>query len=73
MLTKDKHVKRDTNALAMFFHSYLFDKLDNTLLDQIKSDTLVKHNGTVRHLKPCKIRVEVAWESGKGWEQGNPC
>ncbi len=31
MPTKDKNVKRDTNALAMLFHSYLYDKLDNAL------------------------------------------
>ncbi len=33
---------------------------------QIKSNILVKHNGTVGRLKPCKIRVEGAWKSGKG-------
>ncbi len=33
MLTKDKNVNRDTNALAMQFHSYLYDKLDNVLSD----------------------------------------
>ncbi len=43
------------------------------LLYQIKSNILVKHNGTVERLKPCKIRVEGAWKSGKGREQGKPC
>ncbi len=33
MLAKDKNVKHDTNALATLFHSYLYDKLDNALLD----------------------------------------
>ncbi len=31
MLTKDKNVKRDTNALAMLSYSYLYDKLNNAL------------------------------------------
>ncbi len=31
MLTKDKNVKRDTIALVMLFHSYLYDKLDDAL------------------------------------------
>ncbi len=30
-LTKDKNVKRDTNALTMLFFSYPYDKLDNVL------------------------------------------
>ncbi len=33
MLTKVKNVKRDTNALAMLFNTYLYDKLDNALRD----------------------------------------
>ncbi len=33
MLTKDKNVKRDTNALAMLSYSYLYDKLNNALSD----------------------------------------
>ncbi len=33
MLTKDQNVKRDANALAMSSVPYLYDKLDNTLLD----------------------------------------
>ncbi len=33
MLTKDKNVKRDNNALAMLLYSYLYDKLDNALSD----------------------------------------
>ncbi len=33
MLTKDKNVKRDTNALAMLSYSYLNDKLNNALSD----------------------------------------
>ncbi len=43
------------------------------LTNQIKSNILVKHYGTVGRLKPCKIKVEGAWESGKGREQGEPC
>ncbi len=31
MLTKDKHVKRDTNALAMLSNFYIYDKLNYTL------------------------------------------
>ncbi len=37
MLTKDKNVKRDTNALAMLLYSYLYDKLDNAL----KNDSFI--------------------------------
>ncbi len=33
MPTKNKNVKRDTDALAVLFHSYLGDKLDNALKD----------------------------------------
>ncbi len=33
MLTKDKNVKRDTDALAMLSYSYLNDKLNNGLSD----------------------------------------
>ncbi len=33
MLTVNKNVKRETNALAILFHSYLYDKLDNALED----------------------------------------
>ncbi len=33
MLTKDKNVKRDTNGLATFIYSYLYDILDNALKD----------------------------------------
>ncbi len=33
MLTKDENVKRDTNALAMLFNSYLYDKLNSALSD----------------------------------------
>ncbi len=33
MLTKDRNVKRDTNALAMLFYSYLYDKLGNALYE----------------------------------------
>ncbi len=33
MLTKDKNVKRDNYALAVSLYSYLYDKLDNELLD----------------------------------------
>ncbi len=39
---------------------------------QIKSNILVKHNGTVGRLKLCKIKVEGVWESGKGRDQGEP-
>ncbi len=35
-------------------------------IKSIDSNILVKHDGTVGHLKPCKIREEGAWESGKG-------
>ncbi len=45
----------------------------NDQINQINSNILVLHNGTAGRLKPCKIRVEGAWESGKGWEQGKPC
>ncbi len=31
MLTKDKNVKRDINALAVLSYSYLYDKFDNAL------------------------------------------
>ncbi len=27
---------------------------------------MVKYNGTVGRLKPCKMLIEGAWESGKG-------
>ncbi len=30
---KRQNVKRDTNALAILFHFYLYDKLDNELQD----------------------------------------
>ncbi len=33
MLTKDKNVKRDTNALAMLSYSYLYDNLNSALSD----------------------------------------
>ncbi len=33
MLTKDKNIKRDTNALARLSYSYLYDKLNNALSD----------------------------------------
>ncbi len=33
MLTKDKNVKRDNNALAMLSFSYLYDKLNGALSD----------------------------------------
>ncbi len=33
MLTKDKNVKRDNNALTVSLYSYLYDKLDNALWD----------------------------------------
>ncbi len=33
MLTKDKNVKCDTNALAMLSYSYLYDRLNNVLTD----------------------------------------
>ncbi len=33
MLTKDKNVKCDTNALATLSYSYLYDKLNNALSD----------------------------------------
>ncbi len=33
MLTKDRSVKRDTNALTMLPYSYLYDKLSNVLSD----------------------------------------
>ncbi len=39
----------------------------------LKLNLLVNYNGTVRHLKACKIRIEGAWESRKGREEGNPC
>ncbi len=40
---------------------------------QTKSNLLVKYNDTVRHLKPCKIKIKGAWESSKVREQGKPC
>ncbi len=40
---------------------------------QLKSNLMVKHNSTVGRLKPCKLKIEGAWESRKGREQGNPC
>ncbi len=33
MLAKDQNVKRDTNALAMLFNSYLYDNLNSALSD----------------------------------------
>ncbi len=33
MLTKDKNVKRDTNAFVVLSDSYLYDKWDNALYD----------------------------------------
>ncbi len=33
MLTKDKNVKRDANALALLSYSYLYDKLNSALSD----------------------------------------
>ncbi len=39
----------------------------------IEPHILVTHIGTVGRLTPCSIRVEGAWESGKGWEHGAPC
>ncbi len=35
MLTKDKIVKRETNALAILSYSYLYDKLNNALSGDI--------------------------------------
>ncbi len=32
----------------------------------LKSDLLAKYNGTVRRLKPSKIKIEGAWELRKG-------
>ncbi len=39
----------------------------------ITSNPLVKYNGTVRRLKPCKIKIEGAWEARKRREQEKPC
>ncbi len=33
MLTKEKNVKRDANALAMLSYSYLYDKMNSALSD----------------------------------------
>ncbi len=39
----------------------------------IKSNLVVKYNGMVGRLKPCRIKIEGAWESRKGREEGRPC
>ncbi len=39
---------------------------------KIKSNLLVKYNGTVGRLKPCRIRIEGAWEQRKEREQDKP-
>ncbi len=49
------------------------NKLRRTLVLRIKSNLLVKYNGTVRRLKPSQIKIEGAWESKKGRGQGEPC
>ncbi len=55
MLTKDKNVKRDTNALAMLPFSYLYDKLDNALQD----DSFILSENSLPAVLDLKDKIEV--------------
>ncbi len=43
------------------------------VMKEFKSNLSVKYNGTVRRLKPFKIKIEGAWESRKEREHRKPC
>ncbi len=55
MITKDKNVKRDTNALTMLSHSYSSDKLDNALQD----DSFILSENSLPAVLDLKDQIEV--------------
>ncbi len=55
MSDANKRQKRETNALATFFHSYLFDKLDNTL----KADSFILSEDRLPAVLDLKDELEV--------------
>ncbi len=61
MLTKDKNVKRDINALAVLSYYYLYDKLNNALSD----DNFILSENNLPVVWELKSLIEVNgwWES----------
>ncbi len=55
MLTKDKNVTRDANALAMLSYSYLHDKSNNALSD----DSFILSENNLPVVQDLKDLIEV--------------